>query len=676
MIRGIILMDQSKYPEHLVFGLDIGTRSIVGTVGYKDKLNRFKVVAMVSIEHDTRAMLDGQIHDIGQVAETILRVKKQLESSLDRKLTEVCIAAAGRVLRTVNVRADYELSYETIVDEEAIHTLDLLAIEKAYELVGEDTKEGTTHFYCVGYSVINYYLNDYVIMNLEGHKANKISTELIATFLPEEVIDGLYRAVEIAGLTVVNLTLEPIAAINVAIPEKFRLLNLALVDVGAGTSDISITKDGSIIAYGMIPYAGDEITEHIAKKYLVDFATAETIKLSCIRKKSVSYKDILGIKHKLLTIEVLEEIDEVVRSITKNIADKIISLNGDKSVSAVFLVGGGGKIPNFTSALAEYLNIPKDRVAIRGAEVLQEVDFLQEGIKKDSLLVTPIGICMNYYEQKNNFVFVSVNGDRVKLYDNSKLTIVDAAIQFGFPNEDLFPKRGKPINYTLDGAKRMIRGEPGDAAIIKLNGKIVGMNTPIVQNDIIELVKSTAGADASREISQLPEYHNTIDFIFNEKKISCPKFVLVNNQFVSEYYNIQDMDQISILSYYSLKQVLEFMDLEYNDRILVNNVNVGLDAKIYENFRINCDFSIDKGESTTPDVKQAVELNERHIMVNGQPITLLNKKSYVFVDVFDFYYFDLKVAKGSKLVTLINGVVAEFIHPIHEGDIVEIFWEE
>lgn len=82
--------------------------------------------------------------------------------------------------------------------------------------------------------------------------------------MPEEVVDGLYAAVEIAGLEVANLTLEPIAAMNVAIPENFRLLNIALVDVGAGTSDICITKDGSIIAYGMIPCAGDEISETIA----------------------------------------------------------------------------------------------------------------------------------------------------------------------------------------------------------------------------------------------------------------------------------------------------------------------------------------------------------------------------------------------------------------------------
>lgn len=93
-------------------------------------------------------------------------------------------------------------------------------------------------------------------------------------------MDGLYAAVGMAGLTVANMTLEPIAAINVAIPENYRLLNIALVDIGAGTSDISVTRDGSIIAYGMIPLAGDEITELIVQSYLVDFNTAEQIKLS------------------------------------------------------------------------------------------------------------------------------------------------------------------------------------------------------------------------------------------------------------------------------------------------------------------------------------------------------------------------------------------------------------
>ena len=98
-------------------------------------------------------------------------------------------------------------------------------------------------------------------------------------------------------MTVANMTLEPIAAINVAIPENFRMLNIALVDVGAGTSDISITREGSIIAYGMIPYAGDELTELIVQQYLVDFQTAEKMKLASSSEDEVTYEDIMSISH-------------------------------------------------------------------------------------------------------------------------------------------------------------------------------------------------------------------------------------------------------------------------------------------------------------------------------------------------------------------------------------------
>ena len=101
----------------------------------------------------------------------------------------------------------------------------------------------------------------------------------------------------------------------------------------------------------------------------------------------------------------------------------------------VFVVGGGGKHEGFTEILAHYLGLPNERVAIRGAEVLSQVQFEQEGIRKDSTLVTPLGICMTYYEQKNNFIHVMVNEQRVKLYDNGKVSVLDACVSYGFSKD-------------------------------------------------------------------------------------------------------------------------------------------------------------------------------------------------------------------------------------------------
>lgn len=576
----------STSKNDLVFGLDIGTRSIVGVVGYQER-NRFKVVAMSVCEHETRAMLDGQIHDIYKVGDTIRKVKNELEKQIEMPLKDVCLAAAGRVLRTVNASADYTFEEDTKVTQEHIYSLNLLAVEKAHvEINAKGDKE---KFYCVGNTPITYKLNGYDISNLEGHKASSIGVELIATFLPEEVVDGLYEAVEYAGLNVASLTLEPIAAMNIAIPEQYRLLNIGLVDVGAGTSDICLTKDGYVIAYGMIPLAGDEITEAIAKAYLVDFNTAEQVKMdaSANPEGKVVFKDIMGLEMSVDAADVKNVTSDVISQMAKATADKIIELNGGKPVNAVFVVGGGGKMTGYTEAVAEQLGIVKERVAVRGEEVLTSVDFMVDTYKKDSLFVTPVGICTNYYSQKNSFVFVNVNNERVKMYDNNHLTVVDAVMQIGFPNDKLFPRRGPEINFTVNGKSRLVRGQAGEGAVVKLNGRPANLNTTIAQNDIIEVTESTVGDSAHITIGQLEEFKSTVTFVVNGKNVLCPRFAYVDGELKSEFYEIKDGDNILMESYYTVEQLFTFLDCNIKDfDIYVNNEAAVPDTKVYENFNV------------------------------------------------------------------------------------------
>ena len=738
-----------------VFGLDIGTRNVVGTVGYQTDDKEFVVTAQYVREHETRAMLDGQIHDIGRVAKTIKEVKDELEKQTGQPLEEVCIAAAGRVLKTVTTHVEYEYAQESVVTGEDVHTLNLLGIEKAQEALKE-VNDTSYKFYCVGYSTVKFFLNDEVFISLEGHKANKIGEDIIVTFLPEDVVDGLYAAVGQAGLSVANMTLEPIAAINVAIPENYRMLNIALVDVGAGTSDISITRDGSIIAYGMIPHAGDEMTEVIVQHFLVDFNMAESIKLQSTTSDTVTYKDIMSIEHTIPAQDVWDVAAPVVDNIAQEVSAKIRELNGDKTVSACFVVGGGGKIHGFTEKLAEDLDLPEERVALRGEEVLGDVTFEQEDIKKDPLLVTPIGICLNYYDQRNNFIMVRFNGERIKLYDNNRLTIVDAALQAGFSNDELFPKRGTPINFTVNGVARLVRGEAGEGAVVTMNGKPASINTPLEPNSEIVIEPSKAGEAAVYKISQLDEYnHSVITFAINGRKVSCPRFVQVNGRLEPEDYSIRENDVIETRNYYTVRQIAQFMDLviDTDQMIFVNNEEAGLDTLVYENFsvewktdeygvaRIDNNTYNDTQESDTDEASVLAEqdanstesdntvartseqmmnqvLDELHddfakeaeasavpenelpenelpkndiqeeiheedssentvtVIVNGEPVELSGKDTYIFVDIFTHISFDLQAGKGRAIATVINGRDAQFSEELHEGDKIELYWKE
>ena len=707
-----------KGNDNYVFGLDIGTRSIVGTVGYIVN-DKFHVVGQCVKEHETRAMLDGQIHDIMKVGSTIKSVKEILEKKLNVTLSDVCIAAAGRVLKTVTTTAEHVFDAEKEIDNEDIYNLLMDGVEQAYaDFSG--VNDSDLKFYCVGYTPMRYYMNGYQIGNLEGHKASKISCELIATFLPDDVVDGLYKAVEIAGLTVANMTLEPIAAIQVAIPEKFRMLNLALVDVGAGTSDISITNDGTIVAYGMIPTAGDSLTDIIVQNCLVDFDTAEMIKRSADGKKAIEFTDIMGLPQTIEPARVHEMLDAKLEEMTDLVAAEIKRLNGDKSVSAVFVVGGGGTVKGYTDKLAKKLGIVKERVAIRGKEVMQAIVFENDDAIKDSLMVTPIGICLSYYAQSNNFIFVNFNGTRLKLYDNGKLTVSDAAMQLSFPNEDLFPKRGKAVNFTVNKKQRMIRGEQGDSSVITINGEPGDLYTTITSGDEINVTPSTAGADANAALGSLKELSEPLHAVVNGKTIELPRTAMVNGERQNEFYQIKDGDEIEIDNFYTVSDICKMLELETGTGILVNGTAAKMSTKVYENFTLDFDSSApaESGEEAEEyvaeeedrDTPQASEYEnlpeddgtdeensessgepeesvdsgesvdngpvEISITANGNLVKMHGKKSYVFVDVFDYIDFDLRNPAGRSVITKVNGMEAAYMQPISEGDVLEIYWDK
>ncbi len=210
----------------LIFALDIGTRSIIGVAG-RVVDDRLQVLAIEKEEHGKRAMLDGQIEDIAQVAKVARRVTDRMEEKLDCTLQRVCVAAAGRALRTEQGSYALEFPEVTRITNDAIGRLESGAVAAAEAKLGQ-VQEGERRFYLVGYTVAGYHLDHYPMSTLRGHNGKVLEATVVATFLPREVVESLYSVMEASGLEVASLTLEPIAALNAAIPADLRLLNLVL----------------------------------------------------------------------------------------------------------------------------------------------------------------------------------------------------------------------------------------------------------------------------------------------------------------------------------------------------------------------------------------------------------------------------------------------------------------
>lgn len=675
-----------------IFSLDIGTRSIIGSVGVvRDK--KINIICEKYKEHEERAMVDGQIHDINLVAKTVGYVKKMLEDELGIELKNVSIAAAGRFLKTAEAKAEVELAGEEEINKDIIRGVELSAVKLAEKEINDKT-DGK--MYCVGYSVKNYYLNSYVISSLLGHKGEVIGAEVIATFLPKSVVESLYTVMSKVELNVTNLTLEPIAAIEAAVPQKLRLLNIALVDIGAGTSDIAISSKETISAYGMVPIAGDESTEAIAQEYLVDFNTAEKMKREIGEKDNIEYTDVLGIDNTTSKEEILKVIKPTVMKLAEAISKKIIECNGNKPPAAVFLVGGGAHTPLLIDELSEKLGLDKKRIAIKDRNAVEQC------VSDNSLGsagVTVLGIALTAMKKLgDNFMDIYFNGEVVSLFNSHKNTVIDVLLQACINPSFLIGRNGKSLRFLVNGKKRLVFGTLGKNAIITVNGAIADTETEVSSGDDVNIEFAKNGEVAKAKISDIIEDINEISCYIDEEIVNLAPIIIVNGNKESLEYDIQQNDDIQIIMPKTVFDVRKYVLGEdkklYKDGFLLNDEVQLVEGENYFTYDVNAISDMVEeylegdleSEEIIEDNKNNVVLEiekeeenpsvDLKVTVNDEEIILKGKESYVVVEIFDYIDFDLTALHGKRVVILINGIEVNFTEKLKENDIVKVYWEQ
>lgn len=486
--------------QDLIYALDIGTRSVVGVVG-KPSGGRFKALAMEMAEHGSRSMLDGQIDNIQQVAALARTVTDRLEERMGVRLTRVCVAAAGRALRTQSGTYSLDISDEKSIGAETISRLEAGALSAAEDALQMED-EARRQFFMVGYTVAQYRLDKYPLRSLLAHTGQRAEADVVATFLPGEVVESLYAAMRTAGLQVSSLTLEPIAAMNAAIPAELRLLNLALVDVGAGTTDIAVCRDGSVTGYTMATIAGDEVTEAIMRAYLVDFRTAETLKRQLGQEEAMQYTDILGEENSIRREELQRAIDEPMTRLAEAIGKQVSELNGG-APSAVFLAGGGSKLEGLREKVAQSLQMDARRVAIAGSNY-EKTAYSEDFDLNNPEYATPLGIAVSAaLGLLNDSYVVTLNNQAAKLFRSGILTLRDILLMNGYTYADMLGKSGRNLSLTLNGRHMLLRGEPAAPAVLKVNDEDAGISTVVHAGDRIQFTPARPGKDAARTLREL-----------------------------------------------------------------------------------------------------------------------------------------------------------------------------
>lgn len=710
--------------DNLIFTLDIGTRSVIGLLLEANGKN-YKLIDYVMHEHTERSMLDGQIHDIVLVSEVIKQVKHELEQRNSIKLTKVSVAAAGRALKTKRTTITKEIDQHPLMNKEDILFLELSAVQQAQHdlAIEENNKNNQIPYYCVGYSVLQYRLDQESIGSLIDQQGDLAEAEIIATFLPKIVVESLLSALQRADLEMAALTLEPIAAINVLIPDSMRRLNVALVDIGAGTSDVAITDEGTITAYGMVSKAGDEITEAISDHYLLDFNEAERVKRELTDNGEATLTDILGFQQTVTVDSLAKAVAPAIKNLAQDIADKIYALN-NRSPMAVMLVGGGSLTPQLTQAIATTLNLPSNRVATRGVDAIQNFESLVE-IPPGPMFITPIGIGVAAQQNPVHYISVTVNDRAVRLFDMKQLTVGDCLLAAGIHIDKMYGRPGMAYMITFNEQKITLPGTYGEPPRVSLNGKPIHVDHPIKHGDVLNVSKGADGFQPHVTIKEVIDDYDQFSITFNGKTYQVEPSIYANQSKVSLDYVLKDHDAIVVENSKVLVDWIKTIDKEailtdldkytvffngrkieldqFSSQFKINNQPADLNYSLKPNDRITYSPSnkatakdlaiafnvktkaklnvIYNGERVTLDkTVSALEHNKQPLadddrVVSGAKLTMreIDNEPFIFQDLFRFISIDLSKVKGS-LVIQKNGQPATFLDPLSENDEIDIIY--
>lgn len=700
----------------MIFALDIGTRKVAGILG-EMRGDKVHIIDAVVLEHEKRAMLDGQIHNIEDVTVIVNRIKRKLEERNKIIIEKVTTALAGRSLHTEKTGARMDKKGE--ITREDLAFLELESVRAGLSQLSPDKKKD---YYCVGYSPVFFSVdNEHMKNPVQQIAKESVEVSTLVTFLPKPVLDSMIAVLKNCSLTLEYITLEPIAALYVTIPEDMRLLNLALVDVGAGTSDIAITEKNKITAYGMIPKAGDEITEALCHEYLVDFNTAERIKRETNVVHGFEARDIFNHPVSITYDEFKAAASAKAGEVAKEIADEILSLNG-KQPQAVVMVGGGSSLQVLREKVAENLGLPVNRVGSRTPESITNIENLPDNLKGTEG-ITPLGILETALFKKGiGFVEVTVNGEKEYIINlEQKIKVMDVILSQGMELKKLYGKPGQALTFTVNNELKILRGSHAEHSKVFVNGEEKDLDAEIKHSDALTISPVIDGTPAHALIRDIVNESFVTTVEINGRKYDIAPVILSGGREVTMDEELTDRAEIGIKRVDNIKEALGragFVMGASNERDIIVTVNNEPIILKQRNFQLKVNGAevspeyalrnMDRVEYVDApayyrikDLLRNTKAKKVKVMINAKPFELEQEKSDIYMNgkkvsedefiingavlehkvteekmilssIFKFYPINMERAKGRMLELKVNGEKAGYTTQIYDGADIEV----
>ena len=253
--------------KRMIVGLDIGTSKVVAVVGEVDVEGVIEVVGIGS--HPSRGMKKGVVVDIESTVNAIQRAVEEAELMAGCQIHSVYVGIAGSHIRSMNSHGIVAIKEGEVVQADVERVLD------AAQAVAIPADQKVLHVLPQEYLIDN----QGGIKEPLGMSGVRLEAKVHLVTCAVNAAQNIEKCIQRCGLEVDGIILEQLASSFSVITADERDLGVCIVDIGGGTSDIAIFTDGAIRHTGVIPIAGDQVTNDIAMALRTPTQHAEEIKI-------------------------------------------------------------------------------------------------------------------------------------------------------------------------------------------------------------------------------------------------------------------------------------------------------------------------------------------------------------------------------------------------------------
>lgn len=358
--------------NEIIVGLDIGTTKIAAIAGRKNEYGKIEILG--SGKTESKGVKRGVVTNIDNTVSSIQKAVKEAEQKSNVNIKSVTVGIAGQHIKSTPHRGSLvrENSEEEVTQEEIDNlTNDMyrLSVEPGETIINVIPQE--------------YYVDKNSTDQPKGVTGSMLEANFQIITAQLTAAKNIRRCVEKAGLDVDNeLVLEPIASAEAVLSEEEKEAGVVLVDIGGGTTDLALFKDGIIQHTDVIPFGGDIVTEdiktgcNIIKKHAEDLKVKFGSALANQNKEEeiVAIPGLRGRPPKEITLKNLAGIiqarmEEIIEYVQYEIKDTKLE---NQMIAGIVLTGGGSQLKHIKQ-LTEYITGMDTRIGYPNEHLAKEV---------------------------------------------------------------------------------------------------------------------------------------------------------------------------------------------------------------------------------------------------------------------------------------------------------------